>query len=151
MMRDRARAGLSVLKNHPLADTSRIAAIGYCFGGTTVLELARDGAALSGVASFHGGLDAPNPAKAGDIKSRILVLHGADDAHVNPSVAIFQDEMRNAGADWQMISYGGAVHSFTVPDAGADPSKGAAYNADADRRSWQALRSFFDEIFISRE
>ncbi len=148
LMRARAAAGLEVLRNRPQTDPGRIAAIGYCFGGTTVLELARSGAALQGVASFHGGLATPNPADARNIKGKVLVLHGADDTFESPAeVAAFQEEMRRAGVDWQMNIYGGAVHSFTNPDAGRAGIKGVAYNEKADRRSWQALMDFFAEIF----
>ena len=148
LMRARANAGLEVLKRHTLTDVRRVAAIGYCFGGTTVLEMARSGADLAGVVSFHGGLSTPNPGDARNIKGKVLVLHGADDPAVLPDqVMAFQDEMRKAGVDWQMVSYGGAVHSFTNPEAGNDPSKGAAYNEKADRRSWEAMKMFFVEIF----
>lgn len=148
LMRTRASAGLKVLKKHPLTDTKRIAAIGYCFGGTTVLELARGGADLVGVVSFHGALDTPNPGDARNIKGKVLVLHGGDDPRVpSAQVAAFEEEMRKAGVDWQIVIYGGAVHSFTVPEAGNDPSKGAAYNEKADKRSWEAMKLFFAEIF----
>ena len=148
LMRARANAGLEVLRNHPMTDIKRIAAIGYCFGGTTVLEMARSGAELAGVVSFHGGLSTPNPGDAKNIKGKVLVLHGADDPAVPPDQVIaFQDEMRKANVDWQMVSYGGAVHSFTNPDAGRDPSRGSAYNEKADRRSWEAMKFFFGEIF----
>ncbi|HJX59722.1 MAG TPA: dienelactone hydrolase family protein [Thermodesulfobacteriota bacterium] len=148
LMRSRANSGLEVLKNHSLTDVNRIAAIGYCFGGTTVLEMARSGAQLVGVVSFHGGLGAPNPGDAKNIKGKVLVLHGADDPAVPPDqVMAFQDEMRKAGVDWYFVSYGGAVHSFTNPDSGKDPSKGAAYNGKADKRSWEAMKGFFAEIF----
>ena len=148
LLRDRVLAGLTELRRQPQVDTGRLAAIGYCFGGTTVLELARSGADLRGVVSFHGGLDTPLPATAGQIRAKVLALHGADDPFVPPAqVAAFQDEMRKAGADWQMVYYSGAVHSFTNPDAGSDPKKGAAYNERADRRSWEAMKLFFAEIF----
>ncbi|MBI2070678.1 MAG: dienelactone hydrolase family protein [Elusimicrobia bacterium] len=147
LMRERALSGLEVLKKQKNVDTSNLAAIGYCFGGTTVLELARAGAPLKGVASFHGALDTPMPAQPGQVKAKVLVLHGADDKHVNQDLEAFKDEMRNAKADWQLTAYGGAVHSFTVPEAGNDPTKGAAYNEKADKRSWQAMKSFFEEIF----
>ena len=148
LMRARAQAALETLRKNPLCDPHRIAAIGYCFGGGVVLELARSGADIAGVASFHGNLDTPNPDDARNIRAKVLVLHGADDPHVNAAqVANFQQEMRKAKVDWQMISYGGAVHSFTNPASGDDPSKGVAYNAAADRRSWQAMKDFFDEIF----
>ena len=147
LMRSRAAAGLDVLRGRPQVDPARIAAIGYCFGGMVVLELARSGADLKGVASFHGGLATPNPADARNIKGKVLVLHGGDDPFVSPAeVTAFQDEMRKAGVDWQMNIYGGAVHAFTNPDAGRAGIKGVAYNEKADRRSWQAMRAFFDEI-----
>ena len=147
LMRERALAGVEAMKKHARADSARPAAIGYCFGGTTVLELARAGADLKGVASFHGSLDTPEPEKTAGVKAKVLILHGADDLHVNAAVPGFQEEMRRAKADWQMTSYGGAVHSFTVPEAGDDPSKGMAYDEKADRRSWEALKSFLAEIF----
>src|SRR3990170_8567956 len=148
LMRARAAAGLEVLKNHKLTDTRRMAAIGYCFGGTTVLELARSGADIAGVVSFHGGLDTPAPEDAKQIKAKVLALHGGDDPYVTAEhVAAFEDEMKKGGVDWQVNVYGGAVHSFTVPDAGNDPSKGAAYNERADKRSWEAMTNFFAEIF----
>ena len=148
LMRARAAAGLDVLTNHKLTDTKRMAGIGYCFGGTTVLELARSGADIRGVVSFHGGLDTPTPEDAKQIKAKVLALHGGDDPFVPAEhVAAFQDEMRKGSVDWQMVSYGGAVHSFTVPEAGDDPSKGMAYNEKADKRSWEAMKTFFAEIF----
>ncbi|MBZ5587825.1 MAG: dienelactone hydrolase family protein [Acidobacteriia bacterium] len=148
LLRARVTAGLDALRANDLADPKRIAAVGYCFGGTAVLELARSGADLAGVVSFHGGLDAPDPTDGKTIRARVLVLHGADDPFNQPKdVAAFQQEMRSGGVDWQMVYYGGAVHSFTQKEAGNDPSKGAAYNATADRRSWEAMRIFFNEIF----
>jgi dienelactone hydrolase len=148
LLRARAQAGLEALKKQKSVDPRRIAAIGYCFGGTTVLELARDGADLKGVVSFHGGLSTPTPQDAGNIKGRVLALHGADDPFVKPDeVTAFQEEMRAGKADWQFISYGNAVHSFTNKAAGSDNSKGAAYNEKADRRSWEAMKVFFAEIF----
>ena len=147
LMRQRVLAGLEVLKGNPLVDSKKVAAIGYCFGGTTVLELARSGADINGVVSFHGGLDTPAPA-TDSIKAKVLVMHGADDPYVpSEQVQSFQKEMKDAKADWQMIYYSGAVHSFTRKDAGDDNSKGVAYNEKADRRSWQAMQEFFDEIF----
>jgi dienelactone hydrolase len=142
LMRERASAGLEVLKNHPLTDPTRIAAIGYCFGGTTVLELARAGSDLKGVVTFHGGLDAPVATAPGTVKAKILVLHGAQDSHITPDqVAQFEKEMTEAGADWQLVKFSGAVHGFTVP--------GPAHHPDADRRSWQMMKHFFEEIFAS--
>jgi dienelactone hydrolase len=148
LLRARILAALDVLKKNEHIDQKRIAAIGYCFGGTTVLELARSGADIAGVVSFHGGLDTPTPGDAKNIKCKVLVLHGADDPYVPAKdVAAFEDEMTKAGVDWQLIKYSGAVHAFTNPDAGTDNSKGAAYNERADKRSWEAMKQFFAEIF----
>ena len=148
LLRARVRAGLEELKKQKYVDPQRIAAIGYCFGGTTVLELARDAADIQGVVTFHGGLSTPTPQDAKNIKAKILALHGADDPFVKADeVAAFQDEMRKGGVDWQFISYSNAVHSFTNKAAGSDNSKGAAYNEKADRRSWEAMKTFFAEIF----
>jgi dienelactone hydrolase len=148
LLRERVNAGLQVLMNHGLTDKTKIAAIGYCFGGTTVLELARSGADIAGVVSFHGGLDTPNPDDAKNIKSKVLVLHGADDPNVPVmQVNAFEDEMRKAKVDWQMVSFGGAVHSFTNPDSGSDNSRGIAYNEKADKRSWEHMKMFFAEVF----
>lgn len=148
LMRNRVNAGLDVLKNHKLVDTKKTSAIGYCFGGTTVLELGRSGADVAGIVSFHGGLDSLNPNDAKNIKGKVLALHGGDDPFVPAEqVAAFQDEMRKANVDWDMVVYGGAVHSFTNPDAGNDNSKGAAYNEKADKRSWEDMKQFFSEIF----
>lgn len=146
LMRERALAGLAELKKLPFVEESKLAAIGYCFGGTTVLELARAGTDLKGVASFHGNLATPSPA-AEKPRASILVLHGSDDNFVNSGLPAFIEEMRKAKADWQLIQYGGAVHSFTVPEAGNDPSKGMAYNKEADKRSWAAMKAFFEELF----
>jgi dienelactone hydrolase len=148
LLRSRAQAALKVLTDHELTDPKRVAAIGYCFGGTTVLELARSGADIAGVVSFHGGLSSPAPGDARNIKAKVLALHGADDPNVPPKeVAAFEDEMRQGGVDWELIAYGGAVHSFSDWNAGNDNSKGAAYNERADRRSWEAMKQFFAEIF----
>ena len=148
LMRARATAALDVLRGHEQVDAARLAAIGYCFGGTTVLELARAGTDLRGVASFHGGLGAPTPAQTGGVTARVMVFHGADDTFISPEeLAVFEAEMQSAGADYQIVQYPGAVHSFTVPDAGNDPSKGMAYNASADADSWQKLKAFLTEIF----
>jgi dienelactone hydrolase len=148
LMRARALAGLDALRNNPLCDPKRIAAIGYCFGGTVVLELARGGAEIAGVASFHGGLDTPTPDDAKNIKCKVLALHGGDDPYVpRKDVEAFENEMRSGGVDWQLAVYGGAVHSFTNPSSGNDKSKGAAYDAKADHRSWEAMKAFFAEIF----
>jgi dienelactone hydrolase len=147
LTRKRAQAALTELLKQKETDPKRIAAIGYCFGGMVVLELARSGADVKGVVSFHGRLSSPNPGDAKNIKAEVLALHGADDPYVAPKeVAGFQDEMRKGGVDWQMIIYGDAVHAFTKPAAGNDKSKGVAYNEKADKRSWRAMKAFFDEI-----
>jgi dienelactone hydrolase len=148
LMRRRAIAGLDEAKKFPFVDQTRIAAIGYCFGGGVVLEMARSGADLKGVVSFHGNLDTPNPDDTKSVKAKILVLHGADDPYVPvEQVVAFQKEMQNAKADWELIIYGNAVHGFTNPENGSDATKGAAYNQQADVRSWGAMISFFKEIF----
>jgi len=148
LLRSRVAAGLAELKRQPLVDGRRTAAIGYCFGGTAALELARSGADVAGVVTFHGGLDSPTPADGKNIRAKVLVLHGADDPWVPAAdIAAFQQELRQAGVDWQMVYYSGAVHSFTQKEAGSNPALGAAYNERADRRSWQALRDFLAEIF----
>jgi dienelactone hydrolase len=148
LLRKRVNAGLEQLRKTRSVDGQNVAAIGYCFGGTTVLELARSGADVDGVVSFHGGLGTPNPDDAKNIKARVLALHGADDPFVpDAEVKSFAEEMRNARADWQLVAYGNSVHSFTHWDAGTDNSKGAAYNEKADKRSWAAMRAFFDELF----
>jgi dienelactone hydrolase len=147
LLRARVNAALDVLQKQPQVDTKHIAAIGYCFGGTTVLELARSGADIAGIVTFHGGLDTPTR-DAKNIKCKVLLCHGADDPYVPVTdVTALQDELRSAKVDWQMIYYSGAVHSFTRPDAGNDNSKGAAYNEHADKRSWEAMKDFFAEIF----
>ena len=148
LMRARAQAGLEVLLKQPQTDPTRAAAIGYCFGGTTVLELARSGADLKGVVSFHGGLSTPTPEDAKNIKGKVLVLHGADDPYApKAEVQALEEEMKKAGVPYKVELYEGAVHSFTIPEAGNDNSKGAAYNAAADKRSWETMKQFFAEIF----
>jgi dienelactone hydrolase len=148
LLRARVNAGLQQLEKCDLVDIRRVAAIGYCFGGTTVIELARSGAKIQGVVSFHGGLDSPTPADGKNIRCKVLACHGADDPFVSSKdLAAFEDELRAGKVDWQLIQYGGAVHSFTQPMAGNDNSKGAAYNEKADNRSWQAMKDFFAEIF----
>lgn len=147
-LRTRIAAALFRLKSDPRVDSTKTAAIGYCFGGSTVLELARSGAEVNGVVSFHGHYDTAAPAKPGEVKARILAFHGADDPFTSQAqLQAFEDEMRRARADWQLNIYGGAKHSFTNPDAGKYHVAALAYNAEADRRSWQAMKDFFREIF----
>ena len=147
LLRQRVQTGLEQLKGNPRVDSARVAAIGYCFGGTAVIELARSGATLNGVVSFHGGLDSPTPADGKNIQCKVLACHGGDDPFVPAKdLAAFEDEMRAANVDWRLIKYGGAVHSFTQPMAdGSLP--GAKYNERADRRSWLDMKNFFAEIF----
>ena len=136
------------LVKNPLVQKGKVAAIGYCFGGTTVLELGRSGAEVQGVVSFHGGLGSPTPEDAKNIKAMVLVCHGADDPFVKADeVAAFKDEMAKGAVNYKFVAYPGAVHAFTRPDAGSDNSKGAAYNAAADKESFAAMKEFFAEIF----
>jgi dienelactone hydrolase len=147
-LRSRAQAAMDTLAKDPHVDGAHIAAIGYCFGGTVALELARSGANLAGVVAFHAGLGTSRPDDAKNIKGKILVCTGGDDASVPPAqVAAFEDEMRKGNVDWQVISYGGAHHAFTNPAADQHHLPNIAYNADADKRSFQAMTNFFGEIF----
>ena len=146
-LRARMSMAYDVLKKQPGVDAGHMVAFGYCFGGTSALELARSGAVLAGVATFHGGLANEHPEDAKNIKGKVLVMHGAVDPFVpEKEVLAFQKEMNDASVDYQFISYSGAVHSFTIPTAGADPKQGQAYNATADRRSWQAFQDFLKEV-----
>ncbi len=148
LMFNRAMAGYEILSRHPLVIPEKIAAIGYCFGGTTVLELARGHAPVAGIVSFHGSLDTPHPSDTKDVKAKVLVLHGSEDPFASKEqIDTFMNEMRRSGADWQMFFYGGAMHSFTNPEADRYGIKGIAYNEKADKRSWQAMKIFFDELF----
>ena len=149
LMRKRVQGALNVFASEAAEqlDVSRIGAVGFCFGGTAVLELARSGAQVKGVVSFHGNLDTPEPAAQGSVNTPVLVLHGADDPHVPvEQVNAFEQEMRQAGVDdWQLISYGGAVHSFTDPTANM-PGK-AQYNEKVARRAFTQMNLFFAETF----
>ena len=149
LARDRMNAAVEYVKTLPGVDADYLAAIGYCFGGTMVLELARSGADLDGVVSFHGGLKTSAPAtEDGSIKSAIQVHHGDADPYVpKEEVAVFKEEMRKSNSDWHFIGYADAVHAFTEKEAGNDPSKGAAYNKKADIRSWAYTHDFLEEIF----
>jgi dienelactone hydrolase len=144
-------AAMDFLKQQPEVDPGQIAAIGYCFGGGVVLNMARQGVDLKGVASFHGGLAAVKPAEPGMVKAKILVLHGAADKFSTPEqIKAFKEEMKKAGADFHFISYPGAMHSFTNPDADTYGKKfnlPLAYNAAADKKSWSELKKFLKEIF----
>jgi len=129
------------------ANQDNIVVIGYCFGGTGVLEAARAGMKIQGAVSFHGGLGRDASRVNNPINTRVLVLHGADDTYVPAAeVAAFQQEMRDTKADWEMIYYADSVHAFTDPEAGSDNSKGAAYNEKAAKRSWERMNSFLKEV-----
>jgi dienelactone hydrolase len=148
-LRARGRAALATLAALPQVDANRLGAIGFCFGGSVVLELARDGADLKAVVSFHGVLATRTPAVAGKVTASVLVCTGADDP-LAPSeqVAAFEDEMRAAEVrDWQIISYGNTLHGFTNPAADGSIMRAALYSEQADRRSWSSMRSLFDEVF----
>jgi len=148
LLRARALAGLDVLRKVDACDPAKIVVMGYCFGGTTALEVARSGAEVAGTVSFHGDLSSPSPEDAKKIRGRVLALHGADDPFVPAAqVAAFEEEMRKAGVDWELVAFGGAVHSFTLKGAGNDNSKGAAYNEKADLRSWVLYKDFLSEVF----
>ena len=141
------RAGLDVLLSSEYADSNNVAAIGYCFGGTMCLELARDGADLEAVVGFHSGLSTSRPDDASNITGSVLVCIGAEDPLIPPAQRVaFEEEMRAGGVDWRMNLYGGAVHSFTNPAAdGSNPV--LAYEPKADARSWRAMLDLFAEKF----
>jgi dienelactone hydrolase len=147
----RFNAALELLKNNPATDAERIAAIGYCFGGGVVLHMARTGADLDGVVSFHGSLASMHQPEPDSIKAKILVCNGSDDPMTTAEqIEAFKNEMDAAGADYTFISYEGATHSFTNPDAdkfAKEFNLPLAYNAKADSASWQQMQTFFDEIF----
>ncbi|MEW6325928.1 MAG: dienelactone hydrolase family protein [Nitrospirota bacterium] len=151
LARSRFNAALTLLQSQPTTDPERIAAIGYCFGGAVVLQMAREGLDLDGVASFHGSLGTERPAKKGAVKAKVLVLHGADDPFIpKEQIATFEQEMKQAGVNYKFIVYPGAVHGFTNPDAdrlGAANKMPIKYQAEADQASWAEMRAFFDRIF----
>jgi dienelactone hydrolase len=153
LMQRRFTAAEEVLRNHPTTDPDQIAAIGYCFGGAVVLNMARQGADLEGVASFHGNLATENPAQPGDVEADILVLHGADDPFVpQEQVDAFKQEMEAANADYEFVAYAGAKHSFTNPRAdefGENFDLPLAYDETADEQSWAELEQFLNEVFAS--
>ncbi|HEY2661323.1 MAG TPA: dienelactone hydrolase family protein [Caulobacteraceae bacterium] len=147
-VRARASAALAVLSGQPQTDPSRLAAIGYCFGGTTALELARGGAELKAAIGFHSGLGTTRPQDASNIKAKVLVCIGADDPLVATDArAAFEKEMNEGGVDWRMNLYGGAGHSFTNPAVNALNRPGFAYHEPTNRRSWRAMLDLFDEVF----
>jgi dienelactone hydrolase len=146
--RRRARVALDRLSATPWVDPGRVAAIGYCLGGTFVLELARDDAPIAGVVTFHGGLETKSPATPGMVRAKLLILTGADDPTVPVThVNAFAEEMTKAAADWQIVTYSGTKHGFTYPDAESRKIDWIEYNQSTDERSWTAMKSFFQEIF----
>ncbi len=146
-MRSRALAGYEVVKSKKFVNTDKISAMGYCFGGTVALELARMGLPLAGVISFHGGLSAVSPEDAKKIKTKLLILHGAIDPYVSAvEVATFQKELNEAAINYEFVAYSGAVHAFTIKGAGNDIKAGAAYNEQADKRSFIAMKDFLTEV-----
>lgn len=148
LFRENLTIALDELKKQKNVDVKQLVVAGYCFGGTGAVELARTGADLVGAISFHGGLDSPTPADGKNIKAKILALHGANDPFVAATdLTAFEDEMKNNKVDYQLVKYGNTVHSFTEKAAGNDNSKGAAYNASSDARSFKATEDFLSEIF----
>lgn len=144
----RALLGLDILKKHELVNPDYTAAVGYCFGGATVMQMAYAGADLDGVVSFHGSLPPATEAQQKSIRAKVLVAHGEDDDFIPPErVDAFKKALDAAGADWQMVVYGGARHSFTNPGADDYGIDGVQYNEKADDRSWALMQSFLDEIF----
>jgi dienelactone hydrolase len=154
LMRSRAKAALAEASKLTIsqADTKKVGAIGFCFGGTVALELARTGAPVLGTVSFHGGLETPDASLAKNIKGSVLALHGADDLLVPDSeVAAFEKEMRDANIDWQLVILGGAAHAFTNRTADALKINGVAYNERADRRSFELMGMFLSEVFADED
>lgn len=147
LLKERIKAAYNFLLTNKKVDPTKIVVLGYCFGGTTALELGRSGVDLAGIVSYHGGLDSADPKEANSIKGKVLILHGAIDPFVPAKdVAAFQKEMDAAKKDYQLISYSGAVHAFTNKNAGNDITKGAAYNATADDRARKQFGLFMSEV-----
>lgn len=146
--RQRALAALDVLKAQPQCDRTKLAAIGYCFGGSTVLQMALAGADLKAVVSFHGALPAPTPAEVKQVKAAILVCHGADDTFISgDAIKAFRDALDKGGVKYEFIAYPGARHSFTVPDADKHGIAGIKYDKAADEDSWKRMQKLFAEKF----
>jgi len=147
LLQRRMQLALEQTRKQNEVDTTRVAAMGFCFGGLCVLDLARSGADVLGVASFHGLFHKPGNTDGNKISAKVLVLHGWDDPMAKPAQAIeLAEELTKSGADWQIHGYGNTMHAFSNPAAN-DPALGTVYNADADRRSWQSLQLFLAEIF----
>jgi dienelactone hydrolase len=148
----RANAGLQILRDHPLVESKNLAAIGYCFGGSTALALANSGADIKAAVSFHGALPIPSEDDVKGIKAKILICHGAADAFIKEdTIQKMRGVYDKGGVDYQMIYFGGAVHSFTVPEADSKKMAGIRYDAAADRRSWAAMRALFSEVFEAKK
>ncbi len=144
----RAQEGLKLLQANPMADSARLAAIGYCFGGATVMQLVYGGAPVKGVVSFHGSLPLPSNSQAISHTPKVLIAHGAADPFLTADhIGQFKTALEKAEIDWQMIQYGGAQHSFTNPSADQYGLEGAKYHKQADQRSWAHMQQFFDELF----
>jgi dienelactone hydrolase len=154
MAKARFEAGMQLLRNQETVDANEMAAIGYCFGGSVVLNMARMGEDLKGVASFHGGLDTDHPAQSGKIKARIVSFTGEADPMIGAdNVATFKKEMEGAGANFRVVTYPGAKHGFTNPEAdelGKRFNLPLAYNAAADKDSWEQVKTFLREIFATK-
>ena len=151
LLRSRIALALAELTKQPEVQGKAVIAAGYCFGGTGVIELARSGADLAGVISFHGGLDSPTPSDGAKIRGRVVAFHGADDPYVSPAdLGSFEKEMAENKVDWELVKLGGAVHSFTDLGAGNDSSKGAAYNENADTRSWAITKLVLADLIRPR-
>jgi dienelactone hydrolase len=147
----RSKAGLDILRRQPQTDRKHLAAIGFCFGGTTVLQLAYSGEPLDGVVTFHGGLVAPDETQAKQIKTSIVILHGAEDGFVKPeTIDAVRKSLDGAKVDWYMVSYANAVHAFTNPDADSFHIPGIGYNEKAAKRSWEEMQRFFNEKFTRK-
>ncbi|NTU42346.1 MAG: dienelactone hydrolase family protein [Nitrospirales bacterium] len=148
-------AAMNLLKQQPVVDPQRIGAIGYCFGGGVVLNIAKQGVDLKGVVSFHGSMPKGEPAKAGAVRAKLLVLHGGADTAVKPEqVEAFKKEMTEAGADFRLITYPGAKHSFTNAEADRYAAKfhlPAGYNREADEKSWKEMKLFLKEVFRTQD
>jgi dienelactone hydrolase len=144
----RANLALEQLRSNPNVEPEKLAAIGYCFGGATVMQLAYAGADLDGVVSFHGSMPPATPQEAARVKARVLVAHGDEDSFVPPErIGAFKKALSGAGVDWEMNIYAGARHGFTNPYANGYGMDGLAYNENADRRSWLRMLAFFEELF----
>ncbi len=147
MLQERINLAVDILRHQPEADADNIAAMGFCFGGLCVLDLARSGSDVKGVISFHGLFTPPEGAENAPIRARVLCLHGYDDPMVPPrDVIALADELTEAGADWQIHAYGNTMHAFTNPSAN-DPDVGTVYEPRADKRSWNAMLDFLEEVF----